>query len=177
MEDIVRALAQEIALLRGEVAVLRHRQANMFRPGTVSEVKAGEYRARVKLSDASGEDFLSPWRPWSAIAGASAQDWTVPEAGQQVLLFSPTGVLGQSLILPFGFSDDLPPPSASADERVFRFGATRITFSGDGLAYDAGAHTLKGIVRTDGETRLGKPDAAKRVLLEDFTPAQNVYGF
>lgn len=176
MEDIVRALSRELAILRGEVATLRLRQANMFRPGTVEDVKPGEYRARVRLADGDGEPFLSPWRPWSAMAGGNARDWTALEQGQQVLLLSPAGVLGQSLILPFGFSDAVPPPSSSADERVLGFGDCKITLRAEGMTAEGARHLLKGETRTDGKTLLGSPDATKRVLLEDGSPATKVFG-
>lgn len=170
MQDVVRQLARELAMLSAEVARLRRQQANIIRPGIVEDVRPGEYRGRVRLAEGEdGTPFLSPWRPWAAVAGGKAQDWTALEKGQQVLLFSPMGAFGQSLILPLGFSDEVPPPSTSGDERLMRFGDSVFAMGDKVQRFEAES------LRFIGELRLGAPDAGKRVMLEDGSPASKVY--
>lgn len=184
MDDVVRALAREIALLRSEVERQRRRQARMFQPGTVESVDPLTYRARVRLADDQGEPFLSPPRPWSTIAGTQARDWTALEKGQQVMLLSPAGVAGQGLILPFGFSDSVPPPSSSGDERVFGYGDSRLSLDGNGAHLSGQSVTAHGQsvtltaeeIHTAGNTRLGSPKAALPVLLLGGIPATRVFG-
>lgn len=182
MREIVDLLARELALVKHALANLERRQANFIRPGTVHSVDAGTYRARVKLSDGTGEPFLSPSRPWASIAGGKAQDWTPLEVGQQVMMFSPSGVSGQGLIIPFGYSDDIPPPSTSGDERLFRRGGSILAMQDAMMRFESevlnfkGESKFVGDLKVDGIARLGEADAATPVMLEGGRIATKVFG-
>jgi phage baseplate assembly protein V len=114
-------LEDHIVALRMEVERLRRLVPRLMRYGTVSEVDAPRARARMLVNDPDSDvKFCTPWRPWAELAGQT-RTWRPPAVGQQMLLFSPSGQLRQSIMLPAMFSDTFTQPSqdGGANRDVF----------------------------------------------------------
>ena len=142
-----------------DLAEVRGRLANSSRPGSVHAVVAETQRVRLRLGGTDAEPFLSPWAPYSQIAGA-LKVHTVPSVGQQMMLISPSGDPRQAVAMPFTWSDDQPSPSEAADEVVISFGDFHAVLTeSDGLLkvtigemrFELGP---EGLVMVNGDTRL-----------------------
>lgn len=103
----------------GEVA---RQVANLLRVGKVAELD--EANARVKVSVAG---LTTDWLPWSASRAGNTRTWSPPRVGEQVMLASPYGDMGQAVVIASLFSDDKPAPAASKDQEttVYPDGATQ----------------------------------------------------
>lgn len=96
-----------------EVSELNRQIANLVRIGTVSELD--EANARVKLS-VSG--LTTDWLPWSAARAGKTRSWSPPQVGEQVIMVSPFGDMGQAVVVGSLFSDTDPAPAASKDQET-----------------------------------------------------------
>ncbi|ODT13950.1 MAG: hypothetical protein ABS35_36320 [Kaistia sp. SCN 65-12] len=117
------------------------RMARIMLPGKVSEVDAENYRIRLVIArDAeTGAEILSPFVKWQSGSAGKVRDWSPPEVGEEMLLLSPSGVIGTGSRAMFGtFDEDHPPPSTKDDERVWAFGNARLVLKGDGLTLKVG---------------------------------------
>lgn len=94
---------------------------NLIRIGTVAEVDLDNALCRV----ATGEN-ITGWLNWLTLRAGQSRSWWAPSLGEQVLILSLGGELDTAFVLPGIFSDDFPPPSASADGLYLSFpdGAT-----------------------------------------------------
>lgn len=96
-----------------DVSELNRQIANLVRIGTVAELD--EANARVKLS-VSG--LTTDWLPWSAARAGKTRTWSPPQVGEQVVMLSPFGDMGQAVIIGSLFSDTDPAPAASKDQET-----------------------------------------------------------
>lgn len=104
-------IEDHVVRLTMEVERLRRLIPRLMRFGTVSEVDAGKALARMLINDPdAGAVFRTPWRPWAELAGQT-RTWRPPAVGQQMILFSPSGELRQSIMLPAMFSNQFAQPS------------------------------------------------------------------
>lgn len=94
---------------------------NLIRIGTVAEVDLDQALCRVATGDNT-----TGWLNWLTLRAGQSRSWWAPSKGEQVLILSLGGELDTAFVLPGIFSDDLPPPSASADGLYIAFpdGAT-----------------------------------------------------
>lgn len=94
---------------------------NLIRIGTVAEVDLDQALCRVATGDNT-----TGWLNWLTLRAGQSRSWWAPSEGEQVLILSLGGELDTAFVLPGIFSDDFPPPSASADGLyiVFPDGAT-----------------------------------------------------
>ncbi|HDL7470237.1 TPA: phage baseplate assembly protein V [Yersinia enterocolitica] len=94
---------------------------NLIRIGTVAEVDLDQALCRVATGDNT-----TGWLNWLTLRAGQSRSWWAPSEGEQVLILSLGGELDTAFVLPGVFSDDFPPPSASANGLYITFpdGAT-----------------------------------------------------
>ncbi|HDL7826122.1 TPA: phage baseplate assembly protein V [Yersinia enterocolitica] len=94
---------------------------NLIRIGTVVEVDLDQALCRVATGDNT-----TAWLNWLTLRASQSRSWWAPSEGEQVLILSLGGELDTAFVLPGIFSDDFPPPSASAHGLYITFpdGAT-----------------------------------------------------
>lgn len=114
-----------------EISELNRQVANLVRIGTVSELD--EENARVKLS-VSG--LTTDWLPWSAARAGKTRAWSPPQVGEQVIMVSPFGDMGQAVVIGSLFSDTDPAPAASKDQE------TTVYPDGSTVDYNSATNTL-----------------------------------
>ena len=112
--------------------------ANLIRVGEVTETDLTDPDApRVKVT-VSG--FESDWLPFGAKRAGSTKTWSPLSIGEQVLILSPYGDLGQAVIVCSLYSSANPAPSSSAtlDKETYPDGTT--------ISYDSASHTLNATI-------------------------------
>ena len=130
---------------------LARRLANVIRAGVIAEVDPAAARVRVRY----GEDTaaLTGWLPWiTPRAGGGDTVWWAPKVLEQVLLLSPSGDLGQAIVLPALFSDSNSAPSGDPDKHL------TIYADGAEIAYDQAAHKLKAVLPAGATAEITAPD-------------------
>lgn len=130
------ALKDRLDRIERRLVETDQRVARILLPGKVKQVDAGKYRLRLVLAtDAeTGAEILSPWVKWQSGSAGKVRDWSPPEAGEEMLLLSPSGTIGTGSRAMFGtFDAEHAPPSTKDDERVWSFGQARLVLKGDGL--------------------------------------------
>lgn len=105
--------------------------ANLVRIGTVIELD--EANARVK---ASVSGLTTDWIPWTAGRAGNTRQWSPPRVGEQVVLASPYGDLGQAVVIGSLFSDEKPAPATSKDQE------TTVYPDGSTVDYNSATNTL-----------------------------------
>ncbi|MDF0732323.1 phage baseplate assembly protein V [Pseudomonas entomophila] len=126
-----------------QIAELARLIENLIRIGTVAEVQIMPPRVRVKTGK-----IITAWLPWFALRAGNAKEWDPPTVGEQVVLFSPSGQLGQGMALTGLYSDANP---ANGD----RAGLHRRTYAdGAVVEYDSVAHHLNATLPAGGTTNL-----------------------
>ncbi len=129
LERAFREAHEHIAALVAGHADLEARIERLFRKGKVTDVdpKGGLYRQEIGLDD-DGNPVLSPWLPYSQVAGGRKVH-SPPSVGEQYLLVNPDGSADftQGLGVPHGWSDANPSPSAAGDADVATRGSTKDT--------------------------------------------------
>ena len=117
---------------------LERRLASLIRFGTVEEADYAAARVRVAMGGA-----VSHWLPWITLRAGGDRSWWAPEAGEQVLVLSPSGDTAQGVVLGSLFQTAHPAPGASAnlDRRVYADGAV--------IEYDREAHRLHALIPGD----------------------------
>jgi len=96
---------------------LERRVANIVRPGTVEEADYDAARVRVRIGA-----VITAFLPWLTRRAGGDADWWAPEVGEQVMVFAPSGELGQAVVMPALYSDAAPAPSDSPDIRAEVYG-------------------------------------------------------
>ncbi len=126
-----------------DLATLARLIENLIRFGVVAEVQMTPPRVRVQTGE-----LTTTWLPWLALRAGADKEWDPPTAGEQVLLISPSGQLGNGVALTGLFSDSAP---ANGD----RAGLHRRTYSdGTVIEYDSVAHHLNATLAPGGTTTL-----------------------
>lgn len=148
---------REIVELAARIAELERRSSGMMRHGTVEEVDTTKHRVRLKFgTDVEGRPFLSPWIPYTQVAGA-LKVHVPPSVGQQFTLMAPAGDWQQAVVVPFTWSNHNPAPSESGEENILTFGDVRMMLKDGRLEVSAAGITLEltgnGLAITGGEVR------------------------
>lgn len=129
-----------------DLVELARRLANVVRLATVHEVDHASARLRARYDlDQSGDAVLTGWLPWLTRRAGGDSDWWAPEAGEQVVLLSPSGDLPQAVALPAIYSAMRPAPADGPDQRLTVFS------DGARILYDRAAHALSATL-PDGAT-------------------------
>ena len=132
----------ELVELAARVAELERRFSGLMRPGTVAEVDPAKHIMRLNFGDSDdGQPFLSPWIPYTQVAGA-LKIHTPPSTGQQFTMLAPSGDWQQAVALPLTWSDQNKAPSDNGDEHVLTFGNVRITLKDNLTAVKVGDVTM-----------------------------------
>lgn len=113
------------------------RQANTLKFAPVAEVDAEKAMVRLRMGGSDEEPFLSPWVPYTQVAGA-LKVHTPPSVGQQFALISSAGDWELGVALPLTWSDQNESPSEAADENVATFGSVRAELTASGLKITVG---------------------------------------
>ena len=126
-----------------DLATLARLIENLIRFGTIAAVQMQPPRVQVKTGT-----LTTAWLPWITLRAGADREWNPPTVDEQVLLFSPSGQLGNGVALTGLFSDQIP---ANGD----REGLYRITYrDGTVIEYDSVAHHLNATLTDGGTTNL-----------------------
>ena len=121
-----------------EVAELRRRLENVVRGGVVAEADYAAALARVRYAlDEDGQAVLTGWIPFAAARAGGDRAWSAPEVGEQVLLLSPGGDLGNAVCALSLYSAAHPAPADSPDV------SAAVAADGARVEYDRAAHRLR----------------------------------
>jgi phage baseplate assembly protein V len=116
---------------------------NLIRLGTIAAVQMKPPRVKVKTGS-----LTTAWLPWLAPRAGADREWNPPTVDEQVILLSPSGQLGNGVVLTGLFSDHIP---ANGD----REGLHRCTYrDGTEIEYDSVAHHLNATLADGGTTNL-----------------------
>lgn len=105
--------------------------SNLVRIGTISALDEANARVRVSTSG-----LTTDWLPWSASRAGNTRQWSPPRVGEQVVLASPYGDLGQAVVIGSLYSDEKPAPATSKDQE------TTVYPDGSTVDYNSATNTL-----------------------------------
>lgn len=105
--------------------------SNMIRVGNIRAVDVENARVRVAFGGC-----VSDWLPWGTSRAGNRRDWTAPNVGEQVMVFSPFGDPTQAVVGPSIFQDDFNAPASSADQD------TTVYPDGTTVDYNSATNTL-----------------------------------
>lgn len=105
--------------------------ANLVRIGTISELDEANARVKVNVSG-----LTTDWIPWAAARAGNTRQWSPPRVGEQVVLASPYGDMGQAVVIGSLFSDDKAAPASSKDQE------TTVYPDGSTVDYNSASNTL-----------------------------------
>lgn len=126
-----------------DLATLARLIENLIRLGTIAAVQMKPPRVQVKTGT-----LTTGWLPWIAPRAGADREWNPPTIDEQVILFSPSGQLGNGIVLTGLFSDHFP---ANGD----REGLYRCSYrDGTVIEYDSVAHHLNATLAEGGTTNL-----------------------
>lgn len=126
-----------------DLATLTRLIENLIRLGTIAAVQMNPPRVQVKTGS-----LTTAWLPWIAPRAGADREWNPPTVDEQIILFSPSGQLGNGIVLTGLFSDHIP---ANGD----REGLHRYTYrDGTVIEYDSLAHHLNATLAEGGTTNL-----------------------
>ncbi|WP_282410075.1 phage baseplate assembly protein V [Pseudomonas sp. PS02303] len=126
-----------------DLATLARLVENLIRLGTIAAVQMKPSRVQVKTGS-----ITTGWLPWIAPRAGVDREWNPPSVEEQVILLSPSGQLGNGVVLTGLFSDHVP---ANGD----REGLHRCTYrDGTVIEYDSIAHHLNVTLVEGGTTNL-----------------------
>ncbi|PZW97300.1 phage baseplate assembly protein V [Pseudomonas sp. 478] len=124
-------------------ATLARMIANLIRFGTIADIQMRPPRVQVNTGT-----LTTGWLPWIAPRAGADREWNPPTVNEQVILFSPSGQLGNGVVLTGLFSDHIP---ANGD----REGLHRRTYrDGAVIEYDSITHHLNATLPEKGTTNL-----------------------
>ena len=121
-----------------QLSELDRRLANLIRWGTIEAADYDAARVRVRCGT-----VVTDWLPWITARAGGDVSWWAPEAGEQVIILSPSGETGQGVVLVGVFQSAHPAPANNPDvaRMVFKDGAV--------IEYDRAAHKLAATIPGD----------------------------
>ncbi|RAI69557.1 phage baseplate assembly protein V [Pseudomonas fluorescens] len=129
-----------------DLATLARLIENLIRLGTIAAVQMRPPRVQVKTGS-----LTTGWLPWITPRAGANREWNPPTENEQVILFSPSGQLGNGIVLTGLFSDHI---QANGE----REGLHRCTYrDGTVIEYDSTAHHLNATLTEGGTTNLTSP--------------------
>jgi phage baseplate assembly protein V len=126
-----------------DLATLARLIENLIRFGTIAEVQMKPPRVRVTTGT-----LTTAWLPWITLRAGADKEWDPPTVDEQVILFSPSGQLGNGIALTGIFSDLNP---ANGDRPDLH---RRTYHDGTIIEYDSAAHHLSAVLVEGGTTDL-----------------------
>ena len=95
---------------------LTRRMANMVRLGVVHEADYAAAKLRIRYDVAQdGAPVVTTWLPWITQRAGPDRTWWAPEVGEQVIILSPSGDLGQGIVLAGLYQQKHPATGDTAD--------------------------------------------------------------
>ncbi len=129
--------------------------STLIRLGTITAVTLSPPRCRVRYGDTDDEgDGETPPIRWVNGRAGKTRTWSPPSEGEEVLLFSPDGQIGNAVAL-CGLSNDTNPPPSDQDVELALYD------DGARISYDAVAHELKAILPAGATAEIEAPGGLK----------------
>ncbi|MFQ6333192.1 phage baseplate assembly protein V [Methylophilus sp. 3sh_L] len=98
-------------LSRMDIAELSRRVENMIRFGSIEQIDFAAKRVRVRSGN-----VLTNWLQWRVGRAGRTKEWDPPDIGEQVMIFSPSGVIENGIVTPSIYCDDF--DASSSDPNV-----------------------------------------------------------
>lgn len=114
-----------------ELSEMGRQMANLIRVGTITQLD--EANARVKVNTSG---LTTDWLPWASSRAGNTRTWSPPRVGEQVMIASPFGDMGQAVVIGSLFSDSKPAPASSKDQE------TTVYPDGSTVDYNSATNTL-----------------------------------
>ena len=136
-------MSDPIAQLVRKIEELERRMRRMFFMGKVTDVDPVKRLVRVSdgMKNDDGTPVKTDWLPWAELSGG-LKSKTLPTAGQQVSVLSPSGLLETGLVIPGFFTDDNAKPDADDDEWVLTNGKVKQSIKDKTLTVTSGNSTF-----------------------------------
>jgi len=111
--------------------------------GTVADANYATARVKVAIGD-----LVTGWLPWLTHRAGNDVNWDAPEIGEQVLVLSPSGEIGNGIVVPAIYQDAHPANGNTPDttNRTYQDGAV--------VSYDRAAHHLSATLPAGATTAL-----------------------
>ena len=95
---------------------LERRLSNLARIGVVHEADYPAARLRIRYDvTPDGTPVVTTWLPWITQRAGADRSWWAPEVGEQVMILSPSGDLGQGIVLAGLYQQKYPANADTAD--------------------------------------------------------------
>ena len=131
-------LTDNLLAMSADLAMLKTAFGNSLKVGPIEEVDAVK-GYRIKLGEANGTPFLSPWQPHPESGKTS-----VPlKKGDIVGIVSPSGDMRQGVMFRAGYSGPRPSPNDDVNANVFEDAGVRVTVADGALAIIVGGVTFR----------------------------------
>lgn len=126
--------------------------STLIRFGTVIAVTLSPPRCRVRYGDPDDDEEGAETPPirWLAGRAGKTRKWSPPSLGEEVLLLSPDGQIGNAVAITGLVNDDHPAPAVQDLELILFDDGAR-------LAYDPVAHALSAILPEGGTALIEAP--------------------
>jgi phage baseplate assembly protein V len=118
-----------------DVTELDRRLSNLIRYGAIVQTDYVNAKVRVQAGD-----ILTGWLPWLTQRAGGNLSWHAPEAGEQVIILSPSGELNQGVVLAGLFQTLKPPPVLNPVKHHMLYS------DGAVVEYDRAAHHLQAVL-------------------------------
>ncbi|WP_418089893.1 phage baseplate assembly protein V [Wolbachia endosymbiont (group B) of Orgyia antiqua] len=114
------------------ISELNRKLANVVRIGIVKEIDYEKAKVRVKIGE-----FLTDYLPWITNKAGKDRDWSPPDIGEQVMIFSPFGELSLGVVLGGIYQEKYSAPENKKEINSIKFQ------DGTKFTYDKGKHHLE----------------------------------
>jgi len=125
-----------------DLADIKRRLENSERHGVVHAVDVDKKKCRLRIGGTDEEPFLTPWVPYSQVAG-DLKIHSPPSVGQQMTFRCPDGDFRQGCVIPYTWSNQNPSPSDRTDEHVTTFGQSKQTIREGQLKQEVGSSQVR----------------------------------
>jgi len=116
---------------------LERQMHNIALLGTIADANYQTARVRVQIGD-----LVTGWLPWLSQRAGNDVDWDAPEIGEQVMVFSPSGEIGNGVVLPAIYQTAHPANGSTPDQSIHAYK------DGAVIAYDRAVHHLSATLPT-----------------------------
>lgn len=95
---------------------LSRRLENLIRFGTIAEIDHANRRVRVQSGN-----LLTQWLKWRTDRAGATRSWNPPTIDEQVMILSPSGDLGNGIVIPSIYSDAFDSVSSDPDLHLVEY--------------------------------------------------------
>jgi len=111
--------------------------------GSIEQADYSNARVKVRIGD-----LVTGWLPWLTHRAGGDVSWHAPEIGEQVMVFSPSGELGNGVVLPALYQSAHPANGNNPDEDIHNYK------DGAVIAYNRQTHHLSAVLPAGASTEL-----------------------